>query len=160
MDPTYYLSVNASAAGANKRHLTIWNGSTQMVRVYAIHAAGAPTAAVAGLVIPLYAARISTAPTGGSAATSVKAATANPNLPGALTVTTGDTGGATEVGPVGAAVASGEETASANGEDLLRDIKGTQPLSLAQNEGVVVRQGALASAGNVTIVAVVGVTPA
>ena len=93
--PTYYASVTASTAGANKRHLTIWNGhASVIVRVYSIKAAGAPVSTVNGQVIPLYVARITSAPTGGSVATVVKADTNNPNVPGTIAVTTGDTCGA------------------------------------------------------------------
>jgi len=157
-EPTYYASVTASTAGANKRHLTLWNGhASVVVRVYRIIAAGAPTAAVTGLVIPLTVSRISSAPTGGSAGTLVKSDSDNPNVPASITVTTGDTGGAVEVGPVGCGVVSGEETSAAGGGVLFdAPIDGSQPLVLRPGEGLVVRQGALASAGAVTIVAKVG----
>lgn len=158
-EPTYYASVIASVAGASKRHLTIWNGhATLVLRVYHIRAAGAPTAAVTGLVIPLYVAKISSAPTGGSAGTIVAADSQNAAVPGTITATVGATGGATEDGPVGCGVVSGEETSAANGDTLFESpIDGSQPLLLRPSEGVVVRQGALASAGAVSIVARVGV---
>lgn len=157
-EPTYYASVKESAAGASKRHLTIFNGhASVVVRVYDIKAATSSTAAVTGLVIPLTVNRISAAPTGGSAAVLVKADSQNPNVPASITVTTGDTGGATEVGPVGCGVVSGEETASAVSDQLFASpIDGSQPLVLRPGEGITVRQGPLASAGNVTIVAKVG----
>lgn len=157
-DPTYFASVVASVAGANKRHLTIWNGhASVVVRVYDIRVATASTAAVAGLVIPLTVQRISAAPTGGSAATLVKADSQNPNVPASITVTTGDTGGATEVGPVGCGVVSGEETAAMVSDNVFSSpLDGSQPLVLRQNEGLVIRQGALASAGAITIVSKVG----
>lgn len=158
-DATYYVSVRESAAGANKRHLTIWNGHASLVlRVYQVRAAGAPTAAVTGLVVPLYVARITSAPTGGSAATIEKADSANANVPGTITAITGATGGATEGGTVGVGTVSGEETSSAMGDDLFTSpIDGSQPLLLRPSEGIVIRQGTLASAGNISIVARVGV---
>jgi hypothetical protein len=157
-EPTYYASVIASVAGANKRHLTIWNGhASVVVRVYGIRAATASTNAVTGLVIPLTVSRITAAPTGGSNATITKSDSQNPNVPASITITTNDTGGATEAGAVGCGVVSGEETAAAV-SDVLFDapIDGSQPLVLRQNEGIVIRQGALASAGAVSIVAKVG----
>jgi len=157
-EPTYYASVVASAAGANKRHLAVWNGhATVVVRVYNIRAATATTAAVTGLVIPLTVLRISSAPTGGSAATITTSDTQNPTVPVTITAIAGATGGATEVGPVGCGVVSGEETSSAV-SDVLFDspIDGSQPLVLRPGEGLVVKQGALASAGNITVVAKLG----
>lgn len=157
-DPTYFASIVASVAGANKRHLTIWNGhASVVVRVYDIHAATASTAAVTGLVIPLTVFRISAAPTGGTAAVLTKCDTNNPNVPASITVTTNDTGGATEVGAVGCGVVSGEETAAMVSDSLFTSpLDGSQPLVLRPNEGITVRQGALASAGALTIVAKVG----
>ncbi len=157
-EPTYYASVVASVTGANKRHLTLWNGHASIVvRVYDIHAATASTAAVTGLVIPLTVFRISAAPTGGSAAVLTKADTQNPNVPATITITTNDTGGATEVGPIGCGVVSGEETAAMVSDILFSSpLDGSQPLVLRPGEGFVVRQGALASAGALTIVAKVG----
>lgn len=157
-EPTYYAGVLNSAAAANKRHLCIWNGhASVVVRVYNIIASGAPTGTVTGQVIPLYVSRISSQPTGGSAATITKADTDNPNVPASIAVTTGDTGGAAEVGPIGCGTVSGEETSSASG-DVLFDapIDGSQPFVLRPGEGLVVKQNALASAGAINIVAKVG----
>lgn len=158
-EPTYYASIVASTAGANKKHLTVWNGHASLkLRVYEIKAAGAPTAAVSGLVVPLTVYRINSAPTGGSAATITKADSTNANVPGTITATTGDTGGASKVGAIGCGVVSGEETASL-GSDVLfsAPIDGAQPCVLAPSEGITIEQGALASAGAITIVAKVGV---
>ena len=159
-EATYYASVRESVVGANKRHLTIWNGhATVVVQVYHIKAAGHPTATGAGQVVPLYVARISAAPTGGSNAIIVKADSTNVNVPAAITATTADTGGATEVGPVGCGVVSGEETSSAIGDVLFESpIDGSQPLVLRPSEGIVIRQGTLASVGAITIVAKLGAT--
>lgn len=157
-EPTYYASVVASSVSANKRHLSIWNGHASLVvRVYDIKAAGAPTGASAGQVVPLTVFRISSAPTGGSAATITKADALNANVPGTITATTGDTGGAAEVGAVGCGVVSGEETASGPGDALFTaPVDGSQPLVLRPGEGLVVKQGALASAGAITVVARLG----
>jgi hypothetical protein len=157
-EPTYYASVVASVVGANKRHLTIWNGHASIVvRVYNIRASGAPTATATGLVVPLTVFRISSAPTGGSNAVVVKADSDNANVPASITVTTGDTGGAAEVGAIGCGTVSGEETSAAQGDTIFDSpIDGSQPLVLRPGEGVLVKQGALASAGAISIVAKVG----
>lgn len=159
-DNTYFVSALASAAGANKRHLTIWNGTAaQNLRILLVQAAGAPAAAVTGLVIPLYCARITTIPTGGSLVTPSKAVNANPNVPGTIECRTGATGGATEeASAFGVGAVSGEETAAAVESVLYQMVlNGAQPVTLEPGSGMVVKQGALASAGNINVVVCVSV---
>lgn len=157
-EPTYYIGILASVAGANKRHLAFWNGHASLVaRVYDIKASGAPTATVTGQVIPLYVARISTAPTGGTPVPFTKADSQNPNVPASIEAVAAPTGGAAEDGLLGCGVVSGEETSSACSDTLLwSPLDGSQPLVLRPGEGFVVRQGALASAGAISVVAKVG----
>lgn len=154
-DNTYFVSVLASVAGASKRHLTIWNGTAaQDLRILAVQASGAPTAAVTGQIIPLYVTRITTQPTGGSAITPSKAVAGNPNVPGTIECLTGATGGAAEeASPFGVGSVSGEETASL-GESVLykMELNGAQPVTLGPGSGLVVKQGALASAGAINVV--------
>jgi hypothetical protein len=153
---TYYAGAIASVAGANKRHLCLFNasGSGKKVKVYRVAAAGAPTAAVTGLVIPLYTARITAAPTGGSAGSIAKADTTDANVPAQITTTLAATGGATEEAvPFGVGVVSGEETSAANEAVLYQSVlNGAKTMTLAEGQGIVVKQGALASAGAITIV--------
>lgn len=159
-DNTYYVGVKESAAGAGKRHLTIWNGTAaQDLRVLLVQASGAPVATVTGQVIPLYCARITTQPTGGSALTPIKAVESNPNVPGTIQCLTGANGGAAEESsPFGVGTVSGEESASL-AESVLYQmmLNGAQPVTLSPGTGMVVRQGTLASAGAINVLVCISV---
>ena len=151
MEATYYVSALASVAGASKRHLAVFNasGSGKLLKVYRVIAANAPTAAVTGLVIPLTVGRITTVPTGGTNPTINKADTTNADVPAQVTAHAAATGGATEeASTFGAGVVSGEET-SAGANALMYEsiINGTQPIICREGQGILVKQGALASAG-------------
>lgn len=151
MESTYFVSTLASTAGASKRHLAIFNasGSGKILKVYRVIASGAPTAAVTGLVIPLTIGRITTVPTGGTNPTICKADTTNNNVPGQITAHAAATGGATEEASVFVTgTISGEE--SSQGQTALMYesiINGTQPITCREGEGILIKQGALASAG-------------
>lgn len=159
---TYFVSANASGAAANKRHLCLFNasGSGKIIKLFRISAAGSPTLAVTGQTIALYATRITSAPTGGSNATIVRADTTNPALPAQITAMLQATGGAAEEASYfGCGVVSGEETASANESVIYQAaVNGAQPLTLREGEGIVVKQGSLASAGAATVVVAFGVS--
>lgn len=160
MDNTYFVSVKQSTAGADKRHLTIWNGtSNQDLRVLLVQAASAPTAAVTGLVIPLEAKRITSQPTGGSALTPSKAVASNPNVPASIECLAGATGGAVEeASAFGVGTVSGEETAAAATSVLYQmTLNGAQPVTLGPGSGMLVKQGSLASAGAINVVVIVSV---
>lgn len=159
-DNTYFVAALNSTAGADKRHLTIWNGTAaQNLRILLVQASGAPTAAVTGQVIPLYATRITTQPTGGTSLTPSKADAGNPNVPGTIECKTGATGGAAEESsPFGVGTVSGEETASLCESVLYQyALNGGQPVTLAPGTGMVVKQNALASAGAINVVVQVSV---
>jgi hypothetical protein len=160
MANTYYASVRESDAGANKRHLSVFNasGSGKEMVVYRIVAAGMPTTAVTGLKIGLVAVRLSAAPTGGTALAFAKANSANPAVPAQVTAVGGATGGGgVEAVAFGVGAVSGEETASDNESSLYEaPIDGSQQITLPEGEGFEVRQSTLASAGQVTIVCVIG----
>jgi hypothetical protein len=156
-EPTYYTGILASVAGANKHHLTLWNvaGSGKTLKLRKITVAGAPTVAVTGLVIALYAARITTQPTGGTVPVIRKAVAADAALPAGIEVKAAPTGGASpEAEPFGVAKVSGEETAAPGAQNLYEyTVTGAKPIEVAQGQGITIRQGALASAGaiNVTV---------
>lgn len=155
-EQTHYVSSLASAAAANKHHLTIWNGagSGKTIKIYGITATPAPTAAVTGLVIPLHAARITSAPTGGSLLTPNKAATSDPNLPAQIECRMGATVTTVEPSAFGVGTISGEETSAGVTSTLYNyEIDGTKPIELLEGEGLTVRQGALASAGAAHVLA-------
>lgn len=154
-EATYHVSVRESAAGASKRHLALFNasGSGKTLKVYRVQAAPSPTAAVTGQQLSLSVVRITAAPTGGSSATINKALSSSTNAPAQVTATAAATGGATEeASAFGLATVSGEETASAVAQDLYSfQIDGTQPVTCAEGEGILVKQGALAGAGAVSV---------
>jgi hypothetical protein len=152
-EPTYYVGVRESVAGANKRHIVLWNGhATVVVRVYNIRAAGAPTGTVTGTVVPLYVARLTSAPTNGTDVAFTPADSTNPNVPVTILCRANTTTGANEGGVISVGAVSGEETASLGGDDLFTSpIDGSQPLYLRPGEGIVVRQGTLASAGAISV---------
>ena len=57
-----------------------------------------------------------------------------------------------------AGAVSGEETSAGAGDKIFDSpIDGSQPLTLRPGEGIVIKQGALASAGAISIVARIGV---
>lgn len=159
MADTYYASVRESVAGANKRHMAVFNatGSGKTLVVYRIVAAGSPTAAVTGMVIPLAAIRTTSAPTDGTGTSFGKAKPANPNVPAQVTVVAAPTTGTVEPIAFGLGVVSGEETSSAN-ESVLYEapIDGSQQVECPEGTGFEVRQLTLPSAGAVSIVAVIG----
>jgi hypothetical protein len=160
-DATYDVSAVASASVASKRHLAVFNGtgSAKVMRILDVWAAPAPTAAVTGGVIPLTVFRLLppgptfTAPIGTDAPIA-KADTTDPNPPTAVkgyanaTTVTGE-----DTVAFGAAGVSGEETATvaARAELYEFSITGAAPLTCREGQGIVVKQGAFAPAGNVTI---------
>lgn len=167
MADTYYASVRESVAGANKRHLAVFNGagSGKVMVVYRIVAIGSPTATVTGMVIPLAANRLTTAPSDGTVISLAKAWPANvtngrpatPDPPGQVVARTNISTGTAEAVGFGGGVVSGEETASAN-ESVVYEapIDGSEQIACPEGWGFEVRQLTLASAGNVGIVAVIG----
>lgn len=154
-EPSYYTGVLASTAAANKRHLTLFNaaGSAKVIKVYWVTAAPAPTVAVTGLVVVLHALRITSAPTGGTNPGLGKNDTLEDSAPAQISAMAGATGGATESGPpFGAGTVSGEETQSGATTDVYRSrVDGTKPMIFREGEGMLVKQGALASAGAVHV---------
>ena len=159
MAVTYYSSVRESAAAANKRHFGVFNdvGSGVTLVVYRIVAIGSPAAAVAGQVIPLAAIRLTARPTSGTLLGWAKAKPASPDPPAEIMVATGLGGGTVEPVAFGLGVVSGEETASAN-ESVIYEapIDGSEQIELPEGTGFEVRQLSLASAGAVSIAAVIG----
>jgi hypothetical protein len=162
---TYYATVLNSAPAANKVHYALWNGTAaQVLRIGLIQASGAPAAAVTGMVVPLYAKRITSAPTGGTAVVLSKARTNNTNVPGTIVSVTAPTGGAAEeaTSPFAIGTVSAEETASLC-ESVLYEysLNGQQAFTLDPGEGLIVRQNAMAStAGAINVLVSVTVAAA
>jgi hypothetical protein len=90
MNPIYVAAVSASAVAASKHHLTLWNGSTQRVRVLGIIASCHTTAAVTGFIMQYLVHRAS-AVSGGTALVIGKLDPDDPDLPTGITAYTGAT---------------------------------------------------------------------
>lgn len=159
MADTYYASVRESATAADKRHMGVFNaaGSGKTLVVYRITAIGSSGTPVAGLIVPLAALRLTAAPTGGAPTTFAKAKPSNPDVPAEITVGAAVTGGTLEGIAFGIGVVSGEETSSAQ-ESVIYEapIDGSQQVECPEGTGFAVVQFALASAGTVSMVAVIG----
>lgn len=161
---TYYATVAESAAGANKRHLAVWNGTGtgKRMTLFRIIAIGTPTAAVTGAVIPLAAIRLLTRPTSGSALGWAKADPANPDPPSGgnpngIEVAANVSGGTVESVAFGLGAVSGEETiATPESVVYSAPIDGSQAVVFPPGSGFEVRQLTLASAGAVSITCVIG----
>lgn len=154
-ESSWYVGAVASVAGANKHHLTLWNGagSGKIIKVRQIIASGAPTAAVTGQIIALQAIRISTAPTGGTVTPSLACAGNEAALPAQIEARRAPTNSPTEeTSPFGIGTVSGEETGAPFRASIYEySIDGSKPVELAAGQGLTVKQGALASAGATSI---------
>lgn len=161
---TYYTSVRESAAGANKRHLSVFNaiGSGKTMVAFRIVAAGSPVAAVTGGTIALAAIRILAVPTDGTVLGPPSFAKAKIDLldvPIQVTARTNATTPATgslEAIAFGLGAVNGEETLSSMAEIYTAPIDGSQQVEFPEGTGFEVRQLTLASAGAVSIVTVIG----
>jgi hypothetical protein len=156
---TYYSSVREQVVGAGKRHLSVWNGagSGKMVTIFRIKVVGAPIATAAGLKVSLGVVRLTSAPGGGTVGAWAKAVTANPNVPSQVEIRAAPTSGNIETTFFAAAEVNPEETSAAdNGLLYEAPIDGSQPLTLAEGEGIEVRQGTLAGASTLSFVVTIG----
>jgi hypothetical protein len=158
---TYNVACRENVPGASKRHLAVWNGSsTHMVVVTLIRAVEASTAAAVGLKIAFGATRLTSIPTGGSALGWSKADTQQANMPVEIIALKENTAGSVSPDFFGACSLNPEETvAAADGIIYSAPLDMSRPLTLRQNEGFEVRQGALAGAGAVSFVATVYLLP-
>lgn len=158
-EPTFFASVLASAAGANKVHLSLHNAGASTIRVHRVLVGANPQAAVTGLVIPLKVARfVAAAPATGSALSPLPTGSTLgvvDVLPGTITARTAPTApGGIQI-PFGVGAISGEETASLGQQVLYQhQITGTKAVELTNGQGLVVQQAALASAGAVDVVVI------
>jgi len=90
VNPIYVVAVSASSVAANKHHLTLWNGSTQRVRVIGIIVGMHSTAAVTGFIMQFLVYRAS-AVSGGTALTIDRLDPDDPAPPSGITASTGAT---------------------------------------------------------------------
>lgn len=158
---TYNVACRENVPAAGKRHLAVWNGSsTLMVVVTLIRVVEASIAAAAGLKVAFGATRMTSIPTGGSGLGWSKADTQQPNMDAAVIALKEHTAGSVSPDFFGAAAVNPEETVAASeGIIYSAPLDMSRPITLRQNEGFEVRQGALAGAGAVSFVATVYVLP-
>jgi hypothetical protein len=95
-NPVYVAAVSASAVAASKHHLTLWNGSTQRVRVLGISASCHTTTTVTGFIMQYLVYRAS-AVSSGTALEIGKLDPDDPDLPTGIAAYTGAT--VTTTGP-------------------------------------------------------------
>ncbi len=173
---TYTASVREIATGATKKHMAVWNGagSGKVLVVYRVTAAPAPVAAVTGLNCPLAVVRITSAPTGGTARSFGKANPAaitggkpiTPDVPAEVTLVEFPGGGAALEGGAnpltfGIGAVNTDET-SMSGETTLYESPpdGSDWIYCPEGWGFVVIQGTLAGAGNISLMAMIGLLDA
>lgn len=159
---TYYVACRENVPGASKRHFAIWNGSPDwLVVVTLIRVVEAATAAHAGLKIAFAPVRLTSVPTGGSLLGWSKADTLQPDMPATIVARKEHTAGTIDPDFFGGGAVNTEETQAAGGAGLLyaSPLDMSRPMTLRENEGFEVRQGALAGAGHVSFVATVYLRP-
>lgn len=163
----YRLLVPASAVGANKVHLDLFNatGSGKLMHIQSAYCYPDIDTAVTGtLGVEVALTRTSAVGTGGTAATfegtSITAATisrmdtASPTLPAQVTARSAPTGGATAGAWLASRFVFTEETsapagiAAAIGAEFIRHVG--SDLTVREGEGVRFLQGAVASVGTLT----------
>jgi len=140
-NPIYVASVNASAVAASKHHLTLWNGSTQRIRVLEIIVSMHETAAVTGFIMQYLVYRAS-AVSGGTALTIDKFDPDDPALPSGISASTGATVTVTGV-PLVIFALNPEET----GSGCYIDFKPPKPIIVKPSTGLTIQQYATAGAG-------------
>jgi hypothetical protein len=90
VNPIYVVAVSASSVAASKHHLTLWNGSTNRVRVIGIIAGVHNTATVSGYIMQFLVYRASSV-SGGTAITIDMLDPDDPEPPSNITASTGAT---------------------------------------------------------------------
>lgn len=159
----YQLFIAPQAAGANKVHLDLFNGSTDKdIEIASVMPIMSGAVAVVGtLAVDLYLTRTTAVGTGGTAATAESTSLANPaiakldpksaDLPAAITARAAPAGGATAGAVISFESQFTEETNTATyfRNNMLKDnFLGTR-LIVPPSSGIRVVQGAVASVGNV-----------
>lgn len=155
--PTYVAALINSPVGANKNHLTIWNGSTKRIRIRKIEVMAEITANVTGATsIMVSVEALSAQPTGGTP-TNIpvqKLATWFEAPPAALEVRSGNT-----TVPIAANWVIARKplhieespTTTADHIDLFKKDTEISSIQLEQNQGVVIKQGSVVGVGAVSI---------
>ena len=167
--PTYIYAVPATAVGANKLYLDMFNavGSGKLIDIRGIWIIPKTDVAVSGaLGIRVNLNRTSAVGTGGTAAVYKSATpdvaggtiwpldTTNAALPAQITARHLPTGGATISGWLFPTYSLGEETATSQAymsqyQNLLPTLTWGQKFVLREGEGILLKQGTVAATGNV-----------
>jgi uncharacterized membrane protein YwzB len=141
VNPIYVVAVSASSVAASKHHLTLWNGSTQRVRVIAIMVSCHTTATVSGFIMQFLVYRAS-AVSGGTALTIDKLDPDDPNPPSGISASTGAT--VTVTGsPLAIFALNPEET----GAFSWIYFEPPKPIIVKPNTGLTIQQYATAGVG-------------
>jgi hypothetical protein len=154
--PTYVATIPASALAANKNHASIVNltGSGKTVRIQHIYATPAMAAAIVGLQITLEVHGIAgTTPTGGNVITIRKHDTDDDDLPAQIEARANPTASPLANWILASGVVNPEETSpSRDGQASIFQKHGSiSSLILRENQGLLIRQTALAGAGAINL---------
>ena len=141
VNPIYVVAVSASSVAASKHHLTLWNGSTQRIRVLEIVVSMHETATVSGYIMQFLVYRAS-AVSGGTALTIDKLDPDDPAPPSGISASTGATVTVTGT-PLVIFALNPEET----GSGCFIDFKPPKPIIVKPGTGLTIQQYATAGAG-------------
>ena len=152
----YIGSVLASAAGASKNHLTIYNAdATKTVEIIRVYVTREITAAVTGLIRGFRVFRFTTAHSAGLGVTPRGTNTAMgalSSLSASITLMSNSTIGGAESEPLAAVGIYEEETGGGVPQYAMCDEKELgQPVVLNQNEGLAVQQDSTAGTGTYSV---------
>lgn len=152
----YVLPVINSSAGANKYHLGLFNGTTSSYPIYVHRVLVVPhlTAAVTGLLINVLLKRITANGNPQTAAVVRKLSSRWPSVPSGVVGTSSWSANPTEDSnpELAEGVVNSEETVAQSTCTLFEadTVNSIPPIELWPGQGVVIQQGALASAGGIS----------
>jgi hypothetical protein len=153
--PSYVATIPNIALGANKNIASLVNktGTTKTVRILHIYAVPALAAAIAGLQVTLEVHGITGAdPTGGTVVPIRNHDTDDGGLPAQIEVRNNPTSTPLANWILASGVVNNEETASKESQQTIFKKEGNiSALILRANQGILVKQTALAGAGNINL---------
>lgn len=141
VNPIYVVAVSASSVAASKHHLTLWNGSTNRVRVISIIVAMHNTATVTGYIMQFLVYRASSV-SGGTALTIDRLDPDDPASPSNITASTGATVTVTGA-PLAIFTLNPEET---GGQNWIYFVP-PKPIIVKPSTGLTIQQYATAGVG-------------
>jgi hypothetical protein len=152
-DNVYSAVIIASAAGASKNHLSIWNADAALkVDILNVYVTKEATAAATGLIRGHRLFRFTGIHSAGTTPTVRQLDTTMGALDADITVRAASSLSAAETEPLAAVGVGEEETATTAGRLVLFDFRETaRPITLNQDQGVTVQQDATAGTGLVSV---------